>query len=77
MTPEGARDARQVTSLGAASFAPYFFPDGKRILFSSNYGDPKGREFDIWAVDADGSDLERITCSVSGIGECLASVVRH
>ena len=61
MTPEGARDARQVTSLGAASFAPYFFPDGKRILFSSNYGDPKGREFDIWAVDADGSDLERIT----------------
>lgn len=61
MTPEGARDFRQVTNLGAASFAPYFYPDGKRILFSSNYGDPKGREFDIWAVDADGSDLERIT----------------
>ncbi len=63
MTPEGARDARQVTDLGAASFAPYFFPDGKRILFSTNYGDPKGREFDIWAVDTDGSDLERITWS--------------
>ncbi len=61
MTPEGARDARQVTNLGAASFAPYFYPDGKRILFSTNYGDPKGREFDIWAVDVDGSDLERIT----------------
>ena len=61
MTLEGARDARQVTNLGAASFAPYFFPDGKRILFSTNYGDPKGREFDIWAVDVDGSDLERIT----------------
>jgi Tol biopolymer transport system component len=61
MTPEGARDARQVTDLGAASFAPYFFPDGQRILFSTNYGDPKGREFDIWAIDTDGSDLERIT----------------
>lgn len=61
MTPEGARDAHQVTDLGAASFAPYFFPDGKRILFSSNYGDPKGREFDLWAIDADGSHLERIT----------------
>ncbi len=61
MTPEGARDARQVTNLDAASFAPFFYPDGKRILFSTNYGDPKGREFDIWAVDADGSDLERIT----------------
>jgi Tol biopolymer transport system component len=61
MTPEGARDARQVTNLDAASFAPYFFPDGDRILFSTNYGDPKGREFDIWAIDVDGSDLERIT----------------
>ena len=61
ITLEGARDARQVTNLGAASFAPYFFPGGKRILFSSNYGDPKGREFDIWAVNSDGSDLERIT----------------
>jgi len=51
----------QVTRLGAASFAPYFYPDGQRILFSSNYGDPKGREFDVWAIDADGTDLERIT----------------
>jgi Tol biopolymer transport system component len=54
-------DAHQVTHLGAASFAPSFFPDGKRLLFSSNSGDPKGREFDIWAVDLDGSHLERIT----------------
>jgi len=56
-------DARQVTSLGAASFAPSFFPSGDRILFSSNYGDPKGREFEIWAVNVDGSGLERITWS--------------
>jgi Tol biopolymer transport system component len=54
-------NARQVTRLGAASFAPYFFPDGRRILFSSNHGDPKGREFDLWAIDSDGTDLERIT----------------
>ncbi|HEX3130994.1 MAG TPA: M28 family peptidase [Thermoanaerobaculia bacterium] len=57
------RNARQVTQLGAASFAPSFFPSGERILFSSNYGDPKGREFDLWAVNADGSGLERITYS--------------
>jgi Tol biopolymer transport system component len=55
--------ARQVTNLGAASFAPSFFPSGDRILFSSNYGDPKGREFEIWAVNVDGSGLERITWS--------------
>ena len=53
--------ARQVTRLGAASFAPAFFPAGDRIIFSSNHGDPKGREFDLWAVDLDGSGLERIT----------------
>jgi Tol biopolymer transport system component len=54
-------DPVQVTYLGAASFGPYFTPDKKRILFSSNYGDPKGREFDIWAVNVDGTHLERIT----------------
>ena len=54
-------EARQVTYLDAASFAPYFFPSGDRILFSTNHGDPMGRDFDIWAVDVDGTDLERIT----------------
>ncbi|HEY5628751.1 MAG TPA: M20/M25/M40 family metallo-hydrolase, partial [Candidatus Limnocylindrales bacterium] len=54
-------DPVQVTYLGAASFAPSFFPDGKRIIFSSNHGDPSGREFDLWAVNVDGTGLERIT----------------
>jgi Tol biopolymer transport system component len=54
-------EARQITYLDAASFAPYFHPSGQRILFSTNYGDPQGREFDIWAVDLNGSRLERIT----------------
>ncbi|MCA9679465.1 MAG: M20/M25/M40 family metallo-hydrolase [Myxococcales bacterium] len=56
-------DARQITYLNAASFAPYFFPSSDRVIFSSNYGDPQGREFDLWAVDTDGTDLERITYS--------------
>jgi Tol biopolymer transport system component len=56
-------DARQITYLGAASFAPSFFPSGKRIVFSSNVGDPQGREFELWAVDVDGTDLERLTYS--------------
>lgn len=54
-------NARQITYLDAASFAPYWHPNGKRILFSSNYPHPRGREFDIWAVNVDGTDLERIT----------------
>ncbi|WP_428268809.1 M20/M25/M40 family metallo-hydrolase [Haliangium sp.] len=56
-------DARQVTYLGSAAFAPYFHPSGKRILFSTNYPNPRGREFDIWAINVDGSGLERITFS--------------
>ena len=52
----------QVTHLNAASFAPYFFPDGNRIIFSSNNGVTKGMgNFELWAVDVDGSNLERIT----------------
>lgn len=54
-------DARQITYLNAASFAPFFFPKGDRVIFSSNYGDPKGREFDLWAINVDGTGLERIT----------------
>jgi Tol biopolymer transport system component len=53
--------ARQVTYLNAASFGPSFLPSGDRILFATNYGDPKGREFDVWAINLDGSGLERIT----------------
>ena len=56
-------DARQVTYLDAASFGPYFFPSGDRIIFASNYGDPRGREFDIWAINTDGTGLEQITHS--------------
>jgi len=56
-------EPRQITYLDAASFAPYFLPSGDRVIFSSNYGDPRGREFDLWAVDVDGTDLERITYS--------------
>ena len=52
---------RQVTQFGAASFGPFFHPDGKRIIFSSNMDDPRGREFDIYMIGTDGKNLERIT----------------
>jgi Tol biopolymer transport system component len=56
---------RQVTKLGAASFAPFFHPDGRRILFASNVGDPRGRNFDLYLVNDDGSGLERVTTEES------------
>lgn len=52
----------QVTHNGAANFAPYWFPDGKRIIFASNQADPKnGRDFDLYAIREDGSGQQRIT----------------
>jgi TolB protein len=60
MNADGS-NKRQVTNLSKASFAPYFFPDGKRIIFSSNVADPKGRDFDLYKINTDGTGLERIT----------------
>jgi len=55
---------RQITNLGAASFAPSFFPDGKRVIFSSNEGSTGGMgNFELYVIDLDGSKLERITYS--------------
>jgi len=60
MNADGS-NKRQVTNLKKASFAPYFFPDGKRIIFSSNVADPKGRDFDLYMIRTDGTAMERIT----------------
>jgi Tol biopolymer transport system component len=52
---------QQITNNGAANFAPFFHPDGKRIIFCSNMQDSKGRNFDIYMINIDGTGLERIT----------------
>ena len=52
---------QQVTDNGAANFGPFFFPNGKRIIFSSNLHDEKGHDFDLYAINTDGTNLERIT----------------
>jgi TolB protein len=55
-------EPRQVTSLGGANFAPFFHPDGQRIIFSSNSGGG-GRTFELFMIGIDGSGLEQITHS--------------
>ncbi len=64
---------KQVTNNGCANFAPYYLPDDKRIIFSSNFegmriaqqtGDHKAaRNFDLFVVSEDGGEPKRITNS--------------
>jgi len=54
-------DARQITRNGAANFAPFFTPDGKKIIFASNMDDPQRRKFELYLVGVDGEGLERVT----------------
>jgi Peptidase family M28/PDZ domain/PA domain/WD40-like Beta Propeller Repeat len=53
----------QITYLDAASFGPAWMPGDRRVIFASNFGDPRGREFDLWAIDVAGTRLERITAA--------------
>ena len=55
---------RQVTANGASNFAPFFHPDGQRIVFSSNQHDSR-REgpptFHLYLISDGGTGLERLT----------------
>jgi TolB protein len=55
------KNAHAITSNGKANFAPYYHPDGKRIIFASNAHDERGRDFDLYIVGTDGNGLERVT----------------
>lgn len=52
---------RQVTRLGAASFAPFMHPKSPQIIFASNLHDSTGRSFALYLVNMDGTGLERVT----------------
>lgn len=52
---------REITHLGGANFGPSWTPDGKQIIFSSNYRNPRSGNFDLYLVGLDGSGLTEIT----------------
>lgn len=54
-------DQKQITDNGASNFCPFFHPNGKQIIFSSNLHHPEGREFNLYLINLDGTGLERIT----------------
>lgn len=66
MNADGS-NKRQVTNLASASFAPFFTPDGKRIIFCTNFFDANKADrrrqpnFDLALINIDGTGIERVT----------------
>ena len=51
MNADGTGQTR-LTDRPGASFAPYFTPDDKQILYASNWENPRSRNFDLYLVDS-------------------------
>jgi TolB protein len=60
MDADGGRK-RRLTHNGAANWAPAFHPTGHQIIFASNLHAPGTGHFDLYVVNSDGTELERIT----------------
>lgn len=56
-------DVHQVTTMKGANWAPCFTPDGKKILFASNYEYNRGFPFNLYLINLDGTGLEKVTYS--------------
>jgi TolB protein len=53
-------NAKQITALGQANWAPNFLADG-RIIFCSNHEYKRGFPFNMYVMNADGTDIEKIS----------------
>jgi len=53
-------DAKQVTHLGQANWAPNFTPSGK-IIFCSNHEYKRGFPFNMYVMNQDGTQMEKVS----------------
>ncbi|MBP6391323.1 MAG: PD40 domain-containing protein [Flavobacteriales bacterium] len=56
-------DARQITKMGKANWAPYWHPSGKKIIFASNHATERGFPFTLYLINTDGTGLEQVSGS--------------
>lgn len=52
---------KQITHLGKANWAPYWFPKDDRIVFSSNHHSTHGYDFQLFSIDTNGKNLRQVT----------------
>lgn len=55
------KNAKQITNLGQANWAPNFTPDSKHIIFCSNHEYKRGFPFNMYLTDINGKGLEKIS----------------
>ena len=51
----------KITDLGSANWAPFFHPNGKKVIFSTNHHKEKHDGFNLFMIDIDGKNLEQIS----------------
>jgi len=54
-------DAKQITSLGNANWAPNFNHTGNKIIFASNHEYKRGFPFNIYMINLDGTGLVKLS----------------
>jgi len=54
-------NARKVSDLGQANWAPYWHPSGEKIIFASNHKSERGFPFTLFMINVDGSGLEQVS----------------
>lgn len=54
-------DAKRITDLGQANWAPYWHPSGEKIIFASNHKSQRGFPFTLFLINADGTGLEQVS----------------
>ena len=52
---------KKITNLPNASWAPFFHPSNKKVIFSSNHQSERGLPFNLWMINLDGNELEQVT----------------
>ncbi|EFO20080.1 hypothetical protein LOAG_08407 [Loa loa] len=59
---------RKVTSLGGSNWAPFYMPDNRHIIFSSNFNETGGHfgAFNLYMIDEAGGNVERVTFNEGG-----------